>query len=90
VVLVHIASVLPTDLKQRVGNLAEGAELHRFHQLGEEVAVGHGHLLELLEARRRLVGVALVRQLEHSGSSNFNLWLQPLMQRRFYKLIEQH
>ena len=58
----HIPPVLPADLKQRVRNLAERAVLHRFHQLGEEVAIGHGHLLELLEACRGLVGVALVQQ----------------------------
>ncbi len=54
--------VLPADLKQRVRNLAEGAEFHGFHQLVKQVAVGHGDLLELLEARRRFGRVALVQQ----------------------------
>ena len=57
-----VPPVLPADLKQRVRNLAERAVFHRFHELGEAVAVGHGYLLELLEARRGLVGVALVQQ----------------------------
>jgi len=59
----HISSVLPADLKQRVGNLPERVVFHRFHQLGKQVAIRHGDLLELLEARRGLVGVALVQQV---------------------------
>ena len=41
------------------------ARVYRFHQLGEQIAIGYGHLLELLEPRRGLVGVALVQQLGH-------------------------
>ena len=57
----HIPPVLAADLKQCVGNLAEGAVFHRFHQLSEEVAISHGHLLELLEPRRGRSGVARVQ-----------------------------
>ena len=60
-----IPPVLPANLKQRVGYLPERAVFHRFHQLGKQVAVGHGHLLQLLEVRRGLVSVALVQQREH-------------------------
>ena len=59
----HIPPVLSADLEQRVRNLPERAVFHRFHQLGEEVAVGHGNLLKLLEARWGLVGVALGQQV---------------------------
>ena len=62
---IHIPPVLPADFKQRVRNLAKRAVSHRFHQFGEEVAVGHGDLLELLEPRRGLLGVALVQQVQH-------------------------
>ncbi len=63
--VLHIPPVLPANLKQRVRNLAQRAEFHGFHQLVKQVPVGHGHLLELLEARRGLGGVALVQPGEH-------------------------
>ena len=55
-----IPPVLPADFKQRIRNLAERAVFYRFHQLRKQIPVGHGNLLELLEARQGLVGVALV------------------------------
>jgi len=37
--ILHIPSILPADLKQRIRNLPKRAELHRFYQLLEEELV---------------------------------------------------
>ena len=44
----HIAPILPADLKQRVRNLAQRAGFHRFHQLVKQISISHRDLLELL------------------------------------------
>ena len=42
----HVAPILTTDRKQRVGDLAESADLGRFHQLLEHVPVVKRDLLQ--------------------------------------------
>ena len=76
----HIPPVLPAHFKQRIRNLSQRAVFHRFHQLGKQVAVGYGDLLELLDARRGLVGVALVQQALPTHGSGVQIGgFQPLL-----------
>jgi len=55
--LLHVASVLPSHVIQRSGNLSQGTGFDRRHEFGEDIVAGQGRLLETLERRRRLVGV---------------------------------
>ena len=50
----HAAPVLPADLEQRVGDLAERADAHRVHQHLEHVAVVDHRLLQALQHRPAL------------------------------------
>src|SRR5215207_7527855 len=55
----HAAAVLAADLEQRIRDLPERAHAHRLHQHLEDVGVGYHRLLQALQHRARLGGMAL-------------------------------
>ena len=50
--LLHVPSVLPADVKQRLRDLAEGAIFYSVHEGGEGVFLVEGGLLQLLQRGR--------------------------------------
>jgi hypothetical protein len=64
--LLHTPSILPPHLKQRMSDLPQRAILHRFHQLGKEVFVIHGCLLQALKRSRAFIGMARFKSVERT------------------------
>ena len=59
----HIPSILPTHLEQRVRDLPKRADAHRVHQHFEHVFVIDHRALKSLQHLRRLLGMALLKIL---------------------------
>jgi hypothetical protein len=64
IAVLHISSILPTHLEQRVRNLPERADAHGIHQHFEHIVVIDHRALKSLQHLRRLLGMALLEILQ--------------------------